>query len=76
LSRFPQLKARELIKFLKSNGYVENRQSGSHLILTNPEKNNSVTIPIHTGADIGKGLAIRIIKDTGFSVDEYKEFKK
>jgi len=31
----------------------------------------SVTIPIHTGCDIGRGLAVRILKDAGFSVDDY-----
>ncbi len=30
----------------------------------------SVTIPVHTGCDIGRGLAMRILKDGGFSVEE------
>ena len=63
--------ARELVRFLKSQGFVEDRQSGSHLTLRHPEQRLSVTIPVHTGCDIGRGLAIRILKDTGFSVDDY-----
>jgi predicted RNA binding protein YcfA (HicA-like mRNA interferase family) len=35
------------------------------------ERNVSVTIPVHTGCDIGRGLAVRILKDAGFSVEEY-----
>ncbi|MEW6245648.1 MAG: type II toxin-antitoxin system HicA family toxin [Nitrospirota bacterium] len=30
-----------------------------------------MTIPIHTGCDLGRGLALRILKDAGFSVDDY-----
>ena len=33
MPRMPQLTARELVRFLKSQGFIEDRQSGSHLIL-------------------------------------------
>jgi predicted RNA binding protein YcfA (HicA-like mRNA interferase family) len=71
MTRLPQLTARELIRFLKSQGFVEDRQSGSHLTLWHSEKRVSVTIPVHTACDIGRGLAARILKDAGFTVDEY-----
>ncbi|HEY2917942.1 MAG TPA: type II toxin-antitoxin system HicA family toxin [Candidatus Binatia bacterium] len=29
--------AREIVRFLKRKGFQENRQSGSHLILQNPQ---------------------------------------
>jgi predicted RNA binding protein YcfA (HicA-like mRNA interferase family) len=31
----------------------------------------AVTVPMHGGADLGRGLAARILKDAGFSVDDY-----
>lgn len=31
MSRLPQLTARELVRFLKAEGFVEDRQTGSHL---------------------------------------------
>jgi predicted RNA binding protein YcfA (HicA-like mRNA interferase family) len=71
MTRMPQVTARELVQFLKAQGFVEDRQSGSHLTLWHEERNVSVTIPIHTGCDIGRGLAIRILKDSGFSVEEF-----
>jgi predicted RNA binding protein YcfA (HicA-like mRNA interferase family) len=67
----PQVTARELIRFLKSQGFVEDRQSGSHLTLWHEEKAVSVTIPVHTGTDVGRGLAVRILKDAGFSIEDY-----
>jgi len=71
MSRLPQVTARELVRFLKSQGFVEDRQTGSHLTLWHPERNVSVTVPVHTGCDIGRGLAVRILKDAGFSVEQY-----
>jgi len=41
------------------------------LTLWHEERKVSVTIPIHTGSDIGRGLAARILKDAGFDVEDY-----
>jgi len=71
MSRMPQVTARDLVRFLKAHGSVEDRQEGSHLTLWNAARNVSVTVPVHTGCDIGRGLAARILKDAGFSVDDY-----
>lgn len=65
MSRLPQLTARELVRLLKAQGFVEDRQTGSHLALWHPERKIAVTIPMHTGTDIGRGLALRILKDAG-----------
>lgn len=71
MPRMPRVSARELLRFLKSQGFVEDRQSGSHWTLWHETRKVSVTIPIHTGADIGRGLAVRILKDAGFAVEDY-----
>jgi len=67
----PQVTARELIRFLKAQGFLEDRQQGSHLTLWHDARKTPVTVPVHTGCDVGRGLAVRILKDAGFSVDEY-----
>jgi len=71
MSRMPQVKARELVRFLKAQGFVADRQSGSHLTLWSERRRLSVTIPVHTGCDLGRGLAVRILKDAGFTVEDY-----
>jgi predicted RNA binding protein YcfA (HicA-like mRNA interferase family) len=71
MARMPQVSARELVGFLKAEGFVEDRQSGSHLTLRHTMRKVTVTVPVHTGADFGRGLAVRILKDAGFTVDEY-----
>lgn len=71
MSRMPQVRARELVRFLKRHGFVEDRQSGSHLTLWHEGEKTAVTIPVHTGCDLGRGLAIRILKDAGFSAEDF-----
>ena len=71
MSRMPQISARELVRFLKSQGFVEDRQVGSHLTLWHAGREVTITVPVHTGCDVGRGLAVRILKDADFSVEDY-----
>lgn len=71
MARMPQITARELVRFLKSQGFVEDRQKGSPLTLRHEEREVTVTVPTHTGCDVGRGLAVRVLKDAGFSVEDY-----
>ena len=71
MARMPQVSARELVRFLKSQGFAEDRQSGAHLTLRHATRRVTVTVPVHTGTDVGRGLAVRILKDAGFSVDDH-----
>jgi predicted RNA binding protein YcfA (HicA-like mRNA interferase family) len=71
MARMPQVSARELVRFLKAQGFTEDRQTGSHLTLRHAIRQVTVTVPVHTGTDLGRGLAVRILKDAGFTIDEY-----
>ncbi len=71
MSRTPQTTARELVRFLKAQGFIEDRQTGSHLTLWHERRAISVTIPVHSNCDLGRGLAVRILKDAGFTVEEF-----
>jgi predicted RNA binding protein YcfA (HicA-like mRNA interferase family) len=71
MTRAPQITARELLAFLKRNGFVEERRAGSHLTLRNAHTSQIVTVPVHTGCDLGRGLAVRILRDAGFSLEDY-----
>jgi len=71
MPRLPILTARQLIRFLKDQGFVEVRQSGSHLTLRRESDGRTVTVPVHTGQDIGRGLLRRILRDAGFSTEDF-----
>jgi predicted RNA binding protein YcfA (HicA-like mRNA interferase family) len=63
---------RELVSFLVRKGYSESRQTGSHLILKHPEK-KTVVVPVHRGRDLPKGLFLRILKDAGYTIGDFRE---
>jgi predicted RNA binding protein YcfA (HicA-like mRNA interferase family) len=62
---------RELLGFLQYKGYRQVRQAGSHLILEHPER-AALVVPVHRG-DIPKGLFLRILKDAGFTLEEFRQ---
>jgi len=75
MTRMPQITAKELVSFLKKQGFVEIRQAGSHLTLFHEGLRTAVTVPTHTGCDLGRGLATRILKDAGFSAEDFTRLK-
>ncbi len=75
MSRMPQITAQELVRFLRKEGFADDRQSGSHLTLWNDKKKIAVTVPVHSGCDLGRGLTVRILKDAGYSIDDYLRLK-
>ena len=69
----PSVRPKELLKLLKKNGFIVERQSGSHVILTKQaEQLLRVTIPIHD-----KDLKIKtlqsILKQANLPKDAWKK---
>jgi predicted RNA binding protein YcfA (HicA-like mRNA interferase family) len=64
-------KAKELLGYLRKQGYREKRQTGSHIILTHPTR-RMLVVPFHRG-DIPRGLFLRILKDAGFTERDFFE---
>ena len=55
---------REMIKLLKSNGFTEVSQNGSHKKMYNPETNVTLIVPVHS-RELKKGTEQAILKDAG-----------
>ena len=66
--------AKDLLRFLKKQGYEEVRQKGSHRILSHSAR-RMLSVPIHSG-DLPRGLFLRILKDAGFSEEDFLGGKK
>jgi len=62
MSKIPVLKAFELIIFLKSLGFEQVRQKGSHKFFRHPD-GRTATVPDHKGEDLGRGIVKKILKD-------------
>ncbi len=68
--RLPRWTAKDLIRFLKKNGFKESGQSGSHLHLINEKTGKQTTVPVHSGKIIGLGLFKAIILQAGIDPKE------
>ena len=72
MTRFTSMKASDAIKRLKKAGFVFDRYAkGSHEIWYNPKTKRRVTIPNHPGTDIPKGTMSAIIREAGYSIDDF-----
>ena len=59
------LTPKQMIKFLKDNGFVEVRQNGtSHVTLKNPITGKQTVVPMHN-KDLHKGIEQAILKQAG-----------
>lgn len=56
--------AKEMVKLLKKNGFLEIGQNGSHIKLKNPETERTVIVPYHS-RDLKKGMEQAILKQAG-----------
>ena len=57
--------AKEMIKFLKKNGFVILRQNGSHVQMRNYVTGRQTTVPNHGSKSLDKGLEHEILKQAG-----------
>lgn len=70
MPKFSALTPTKLIQFLKRYGFVEDRTSGSHILLYHPGTQKRAVVPFHR-RDIPKGTLFSILKSAGFSKDDY-----
>lgn len=58
--------SKEMIKFLKKNGFVILRQKGtSHIQMMNPKTGKQTTVPNHGSKTLARGLEQGILKQAG-----------
>ncbi|MDZ4861510.1 MAG: type II toxin-antitoxin system HicA family toxin [Candidatus Hydrogenedentes bacterium] len=72
MSRLPTLTPREVVAALKQAGFVEDTQSGSHLILKHPVSKRRLPVPIHA-KDIKRPLMKAIIKQAGLTESQFRK---
>lgn len=59
------MKAMDVIKMLKAEGWYEVRQSGSHKIFQHDTKPGNVVVPVHGKKDVPIGTFNNILKQAG-----------
>ncbi len=76
MPRLPTLSARKLIKVLKKKGYIHLRTTGSHQTFIRKEDQSRITVPMHKGRDLGRGLTRSILDNAGITIDELLKLLK
>jgi len=69
--RLPTLKAKDLVRVLQKDGFVLVHQKGSHATYKHPVSQKRVTIPIHPGKDLKRGLLRGILNDLNLAPEEF-----
>ena len=54
---------REVIRLLEENGWLLDRIRGSHHTMIKDGK--TLSVPVHGGKDLGKGLLSKLLKEGG-----------
>jgi predicted RNA binding protein YcfA (HicA-like mRNA interferase family) len=72
MTKLPVLSGRQCIRALQKMGFVQRRQSGSHIIMQRQDPFTLVSVPNHR--TLKPGILRKIIKDVGLSVSEFAEF--
>ncbi len=62
------MNARDILKALKADGWVEARSKGSHLQLKHPVKPGLVTVPMHGSRDVKPGTIASIERQAGLKI--------
>ncbi len=65
------LKPKEILVVLKKVGFVERRQTGSHLILKNEQTGKIVVVPMHRNKEIKTGTLRSIIRQAELTTEEF-----
>lgn len=71
MPKLPIVKARQLIKVLKKKNFSLQRTAGSHQIFVRLTDRLTISVPVHPGHDLGRGITLQILKDADISLDEF-----
>jgi len=70
VNRLRAVEPGELCRALERAGFTKARQRGSHVRLRHPD-GRVVTVPIHAGHAVGRGLLRKILRDAELSQDDF-----
>lgn len=66
------LKAKDLMRILRTLGFLPIRQSGSHEFFEHPDGRATI-VPRHGSEDIGRGLLRQILREIELTPDQFTE---
>ena len=73
-SDLPQMTSREVLRILARDGWVVDRQQGSHVVLMRPAGSGRVIVPRHRG-DLPPGTLRGILQQAGLSRQAFNRLR-
>jgi predicted RNA binding protein YcfA (HicA-like mRNA interferase family) len=64
------VKYSELFRIIKQNGWIEIRQTGSHVIFRHSERETQLTVPNHGNKEVKTGLLKAILKQADIKTNK------
>ncbi len=74
MSGLHNLKPERVVKAFERACWVNNGQKGSHVKLTKEGNPHILSIPVHKGKPVKKGLLLDQIKKAGLTVEEFMKY--
>jgi predicted RNA binding protein YcfA (HicA-like mRNA interferase family) len=72
-SPLPAVTGAELVRALQGAGFNLTTIRGSHHRLRHPD-GRATTVPVHAGKDVPKGTLRSVLRDTGLSAEDLRQF--
>ncbi len=69
MARLPMLRPEQVLNALEKAGFQVVRQRGSHVRLRHGD-GRVITVPVHSGHDIGRGLLRKILRDAKMTPED------
>jgi len=76
MPKLPRITGGEAVRAFKRAGFEEDRTNGSHTILKKTGHLYHLSIPVHAGKTIGKGLLKAQIEAAGLTVEQFIDLLK
>jgi predicted RNA binding protein YcfA (HicA-like mRNA interferase family) len=70
MPKLPTVTGHQVVNVLTQIDFQVVRQKGSHVRMKH-EDGRAITIPMHAGKNIGKGLLRKILRDAELTVEEF-----
>jgi len=76
MSKLPRISGREAKRGFERAGFYEDRMKSSHCIMKKTGHRYHLSIPMHPGKTLGKGLLSSLIDAAGLTVEQFIEHLK
>jgi predicted RNA binding protein YcfA (HicA-like mRNA interferase family) len=71
MTRLPVISGRQCVRVLLRIGFVEDHQTGGHIIVRRENPTTTISVPNHR--ELKKGTLRAIIRQAGLTVEEFVE---